>query len=34
VLDDDESAELKETVRVLFDTTMVRSGFSVADPTT
>lgn len=34
VRDDDESAELKETVRVLFDTTMVRSGFSVADPTT
>ena len=25
--------ELSETVRVLFDTTLVRSGFSVADPT-
>ena len=33
--DDHDSAEaqqLKETVRVLFDTTLVRSGFSVADP--
>lgn len=29
-----EVAELRETVRVLFDTTLVRSGFSVADPTT
>lgn len=29
-----ESEELRETVRVLFDTTLVRSGFSVADPTT
>lgn len=26
--------EMSETVRVLFDTTLVRSGFSVADPTT
>jgi heat shock protein beta len=34
--DDDDSADahdLKETVRVLVDTTLVRSGFSVADPT-
>ena len=33
---DDDSADaydLKETVRVLVDTTLVRSGFSVADPT-
>lgn len=33
--DDHESVDaqqLKETVRVLFDTTLVRSGFSVADP--
>lgn len=33
--DDTESADaqaLKEMVRVLFDTTLVRSGFSVADP--
>lgn len=29
-----EVAELRETVRVLFDTTLVRSGFTVADPTT
>ena len=27
-----EAVQLKETVRVLFDTTLVRSGFSVADP--
>lgn len=27
-----EDRELSETVRVLFDTTLVRSGFSVADP--
>lgn len=27
-------AELKETVQVLVDTTLVRSGFSVADTTT
>nr|ODN91222.1 cation-transporting ATPase [Cryptococcus depauperatus CBS 7841] len=43
VVDDDEEevrlktnegeAELKETVQVLLDTTLVRSGFSVADPT-
>lgn len=26
--------DLSETVRVLVDTTLVRSGFSVADPTT
>jgi heat shock protein beta len=26
--------ELLQTVQVLFDTTLVRSGFSVADPTT
>lgn len=32
--EDEEDAELGETVRVLFDTTLVRSGFSVADPTT
>jgi len=34
--DDDDSADahdLKETVRVLVDTTLVRSGFSVADST-
>lgn len=33
--DDHESpaaVQLKETARVLFDTTLVRSGFSVADP--
>ncbi|WVR08263.1 hypothetical protein IAU60_005310 [Kwoniella sp. DSM 27419] len=30
----DEEEELRETVRVLFDTTLVRSGFNVADPTT
>ncbi|KAK8849475.1 hypothetical protein IAR55_004808 [Kwoniella newhampshirensis] len=30
----EEEEELKQTVRVLFDTTLVRSGFSVADPTT
>lgn len=29
----DEEEELTETVRVLLDTTLVRSGFSVADPT-
>jgi heat shock protein beta len=29
---DDDERELKEAVRVLFDTTLVRSGFSVADP--
>ncbi|KAK4686199.1 molecular chaperone HtpG, partial [Tremellales sp. Uapishka_1] len=28
-----EAVELRETVRVLFDTTLVRSGFNVADPT-
>lgn len=28
-----DEAELRETVRVLVDTTLVRSGFSVADPT-
>jgi heat shock protein beta len=28
-----DAQELRETVRVLFDTTLVRSGFSVADPT-
>jgi heat shock protein beta len=28
-----DAQELKETIRVLFDTTLVRSGFSVADPT-
>jgi heat shock protein beta len=27
-----EDRELSETVKVLFDTTLVRSGFSVADP--
>jgi heat shock protein beta len=27
-----DDQELKEAVRVLFDTTLVRSGFSVADP--
>jgi heat shock protein beta len=38
--DEDESgsdsadvSDLRETVRVLFDTALVRSGFSVADPT-
>ena len=34
--DDEDSAdatELRETVRVLVDTTLVRSGFTVADPT-
>lgn len=31
--DSADALELKESVRVLFDTTMVRSGFSVADPT-
>ncbi len=30
----EEEMELRETVRVLFDTTLVRSGFSVSDPTT
>ncbi|WWC65635.1 uncharacterized protein I303_108255 [Kwoniella dejecticola CBS 10117] len=30
----EEEEELRETVRVLFDTSLVRSGFSVADPTT
>lgn len=30
--DSSEAQQLKETVRVLFDTTLVRSGFSVADP--
>ncbi|WRT69461.1 uncharacterized protein IL334_006447 [Kwoniella shivajii] len=30
----EEEEDLRETVRVLFDTTLVRSGFSVADPTT
>ncbi|OCF30950.1 cation-transporting ATPase [Kwoniella heveanensis CBS 569] len=30
----EEEEELRETVRVLFDTALVRSGFSVADPTT
>lgn len=29
-----EELELRETVRVLFDTTLVRSGFTVSDPTT
>lgn len=29
----DEEEELTEAVRVLLDTTLVRSGFSVADPT-
>jgi heat shock protein beta len=28
-----EERELSETVKVLFDTTMVRSGFTVTDPT-
>lgn len=32
--DSPEIIELRETVKVLVDTTMVRSGFSVADPTT
>jgi len=35
--DDTDSADahdLQETIRVLVDTTLVRSGFSVADPTT
>lgn len=32
--DSPEAAELRETVQVLVDTTLVRSGFSVADPTT
>jgi heat shock protein beta len=30
--DSADSQELKEAVRVLFDTTLVRSGFSVPDP--
>lgn len=30
--DSSDAVQLKETVRVLFDTTLVRSGFSVADP--
>ncbi|OCF61751.1 cation-transporting ATPase [Kwoniella mangroviensis CBS 10435] len=30
----EEEEELRETVRILFDTSLVRSGFSVADPTT
>ena len=29
-----DEEDLQETVRVLVDTTLVRSGFSVADPTT
>ncbi|ORY34940.1 putative cation-transporting ATPase [Naematelia encephala] len=37
IAEDDEGSadanELRETVRVLFDTSMVRSGFTVADPT-
>lgn len=32
--EDSPDDDLLETVRVLFDTTLVRSGFSVADPTT
>lgn len=32
--EDSQDEELLETTRVLFDTTLVRSGFSVADPTT
>jgi len=31
--EDAEDEDLTETVKVLFDTTLVRSGFSVADPT-
>jgi heat shock protein beta len=32
--DSAEIIELRETIKVLVDTTMVRSGFTVADPTT
>lgn len=32
--DSPEIVELRETIKVLVDTTMVRSGFTVADPTT
>lgn len=31
--EDAEDEDLIETVKVLFDTTLVRSGFNVADPT-
>ena len=32
--EDEEDPELSETVSVLIDTTLVRSGFAVPDPTT
>jgi heat shock protein beta len=31
--DSADASDLRETVRVLFDTALVRSGFTVADPT-